>query len=269
MVSFPNCKINLGLHIQAKRADGYHNLQTIFYPIPFFDVLEFVENKLETSIAVSGTALPHTGENICMKAWQLLKDDFSSLPFLTIHLHKNIPHGAGLGGGSANGAFMLSMLNTAYDLRLTEAALKDYALMLGSDCPFFIKNKPCFATGRGENLNTVDLQLSGYHLLLVIPDEKVSTAEAFSGIHLSGKTIEFEKIISGNPAAWRSELENDFEKSVFVILPELKVIKDELYKCGAYYASMSGSGSVIFGIFKAPPDLPPFFDGYQTRLIPL
>ena len=250
MVSFPNCKINLGLNIVNKRDDGYHDIETVFFPIQLKDSLEVIENeKLEFS--TSGFSIEGEPEkNLCIRAFNLLKKDFPQLPSVQMHLHKAIPMGAGLGGGSADGAFTLKLLNNKFDLSLSEKQLINYSLQLGSDCPFFILNKPCFATGRGEILEQTELNLSEYKFLIVRPPIHISTAWAFSTIEPLKPVKLIKQIIQQPIATWRTELINDFEKPVFEKHPEIKNIKDKLYDAGATYASMSGSGSAVYGIFS-------------------
>lgn len=250
MVLFPNCKINLGLNIIRKRADNYHDLETVFYPVGLKDALEVIQST-ETGFHLSG--LPVNGnadDNLCLKAYRLLKKDFPGLPPADIHLHKAIPMGAGLGGGSADGAFMLSMLNKKFQLHLSREQLTNYALQLGSDCPFFIINKPCFATGRGETLSPVAADLSAYKIILVNPSLHVSTKEAFSNLIPAIPQKSIRQIISQPISTWKDELVNDFEINVFELFPVIKEIKNNLYNAGAIYASMTGSGSTVFGIFE-------------------
>jgi len=250
MVSFPNCKINFGLNIVNKRDDGYHDIETFFFPVHLKDSLEIIEKeKLEFS--TSGFSIEGEPEkNLCIKAYDLLKKDFPQLPAVQMHLHKAIPMGAGLGGGSADGAFTLKLLNKKFDLSLSEIQLINYSLQLGSDCPFFILNRPCFATGRGEILEQTELDLSEYKFLIVHPLIHIGTAWAFTTIKplKPGKSI--KQIIQQPISTWKAELINDFEKPVFEKYPEIKKIKDKLYNAGAIYASMSGSGSAVYGIFK-------------------
>ena len=255
MVLFPNCKINLGLHVIRKRNDDYHDIETVFYPVPFQDALEVIQNDEpgEKNIQFSTSGLTVQGkneDNLCIKAYQLLKKDFSQLSPIKLHLHKTIPTGTGLGGGSADGAFTLKLLNQKFDLGLSTEQLLDYALQLGSDCPFFIINKPCYATGRGEVLETIQLDLSPYKLIIVNPGIHVSTVEAFSLITPTLPSGSIKKIIHQPIESWRTGLKNDFEEPVFKKYPEIKQIKDELYKAGAVYASMTGSGSTVYGILE-------------------
>ncbi|HRH47499.1 MAG TPA: 4-(cytidine 5'-diphospho)-2-C-methyl-D-erythritol kinase [Panacibacter sp.] len=256
MVIFPNCKINLGLNIVNKRADGYHDIETIFYPLPFCDALEIITNPEHNSTATvqfSATGLKIDGaieNNLCVKAYNLLKKDFPLLPAIQMHLHKVIPMGAGLGGGSADGAFTLLLLNKKYQLNLSTAQLINYALQLGSDCPFFIINKPCFGKGRGEILEQIDLQLSAYKFVIVNPGIHINTAWAFSQITPAPPAQSLKENILRPVETWKNNLVNDFEKPVLQQYPQLQVIKDQLYNSGAAYAGMSGSGSTFFGIFK-------------------
>ncbi|MFL5738825.1 MAG: 4-(cytidine 5'-diphospho)-2-C-methyl-D-erythritol kinase [Flavisolibacter sp.] len=250
MIVFPNCKINLGLQVLQKRTDGYHDLETIFYPLPFQDVLEIIQDK-ETSLTSSGLAMDVSHEtNICYKAWQLLKKDYPGLPSVKIHLHKTIPLGAGLGGGSSDGSFTLILLQKKFHLDCPEEQLMEYALQLGSDCPFFIRNRPCFATGRGEKLEEIMLDLSSYQIILVNPGIHVSTAKVFSKIQPSKKRNSLKEIIQQPIQQWKEQLHNELEDIVFPLHPEIQQIRDELYQQGAIYASMSGSGSSVFGIFN-------------------
>lgn len=252
MIVFPNCKINIGLNIIGKRTDGYHDLETVFYPLPFYDVLEIIHQpntQQDCTITVTGIEINGNAEdNLCVKAYRLLKKDFPQISAIKIHLHKAIPAGAGLGGGSADGAFMLTLLNSRFNLNLSQQNLLDYALALGSDCPFFILNKPCFAQKRGEVLEQFPLNLSGYKLVLVNPGIHVSTGWAFSQVKYStpGQT---KKVIQTPVKQWKNNLTNDFEPPVFEKYPEIKSIKDQLYEIGAVYAAMSGTGSSVYGIF--------------------
>lgn len=251
MIVFPNCKINLGLRILRKRDDGYHNIETVFYPIALKDVLEIIPAEKDTTISITGTALPgNENDNSCIKAYWLLKKYFPTLPPISIHLHKAIPAGAGLGGGSADGAFALQLINQYFKLGLSENQLLEYALQLGSDSPFFIINKPCIATSRGEELNRLEFHLANYKILIVNPGIHINTAWAFSQIKPSIPEISIEEIITQPIISWKDELINDFEEPVFNYHPEIKTIKEVLYQHGAFYASISGSGSTVYGIFK-------------------
>jgi len=250
MVSFPNCKINLGLHITQKRADGYHDLETIFYPINLKDVIEIIPSE-NFSFNISGLTIEGTqNDNLCLKAYHLLKKFFPYLPPINMWLHKSIPMGAGLGGGSADGAFTLRLLNDKFHLNLSITQLLGYASQLGSDCPFFIINKPCFASGRGEILEPFELDLSDYSFVIVYPKIHISTAWAFSQIIPKHPTKYLKEVIKQPIETWQHELKNDFEEAALKKFPELKEIKENLYRAGALYVSMSGSGSAFYGIFK-------------------
>ncbi|CAN5516503.1 4-(cytidine 5'-diphospho)-2-C-methyl-D-erythritol kinase [soil metagenome] len=265
MIIFPNCKINLGLTITGKRADGYHDIETVFYPVPVKDALEIIPNKIpdlskndsgkfiEIDLTTTGITVDgRVEDNLCVKAYLLLKKDFPALPLIKVHLHKAIPLGAGLGGGSADGAFMLKALNEQFELGLSVEQLMGYALQLGSDCPFFIINRPCIGSGRGEKLLPVLVDLSQYQLVLVNPGIHVNTGWAFSQIDQSSTKstkIPLQQIIAGPIESWRDMLVNAFEIPVFKKYPAVKAIKESLYSMGAVYASMSGSGSSVYGLF--------------------
>jgi 4-diphosphocytidyl-2-C-methyl-D-erythritol kinase len=267
MIVFPNAKINLGLRVVSKRSDGYHDLDTVFYPIPVTDILELITNKESDPSAFSFTSsgLPIPGEtdqNLCYKAYQLLKKDHPALPSIKVHLHKQIPMGAGLGGGSSDGAFMLTLLNEQFGLQLSNDALQDYALQLGSDCPFFINNQPCSATGRGELMKNIELSLKGYHLVLVCPGIHVSTKEAFHNIVPHAASPTCEELVLKPLLEWKSTLINDFEVPVFKLYPAIGEIKKTLYEKGAVYASMTGTGSTVYGIFDHAPELENIFPSH-------
>jgi 4-diphosphocytidyl-2-C-methyl-D-erythritol kinase len=252
MISFPNAKINLGLLITEKRPDGFHNLETVFFPVEWSDVLEFAISD-EFRFTSSGIPISGNAEsNLVVKAYRLFEEEFS-LPTLKIHLHKNIPFGAGLGGGSSDAAFMLRMLNKTFELKLSDDELIAYAAKLGSDCPFFILNKPVFASGRGEIMNIINMTLNGHFLLLVKPPIEVSTAKAFQNIVPKKSDRPLTDLLSLPVSDWKEKLVNQFEGSVFQQYPEIKSVKDTLYELGAIYASMSGSGSCVFGIFNELP----------------
>ena len=259
MVLFPNCKINLGLHINEKRIDGYHNIETVFYPVDLKDVLEVVTlNKsnstesLPIDFSSSGISIPgDTANNLCIKAFQLLKKDFPNIPPIQMHLHKIIPMGAGLGGGSSDGAFTLKLLNEKYQLNLSQKQLIVYAAELGSDCPFFIINQPCYATGRGEIVTPISLDLSAYKFVLVHPSIHINTKWAFEQLTPSNPTVSIKKIIDQPIKTWKEQLINDFEAPIKKQYPIIQEIKNTLYQNGAIYASMTGSGSTVFGIFPS------------------
>jgi len=254
MICFPSCKINLGLRITQKRADGFHALETVFYPITLTDALEIIIEP-ETSAApltFTSSGLTINGDpsnNLCYKAYFLLKKDYPSIPNIKMHLHKKIPMGAGLGGGSSDGAFTLVTLNQLFNLQLSEQALLDYALQLGSDCPFFILNTPAFATGRGEILTPTSLDLKGYSIVIVNPGIAISTKLAFSLITPKAPDNNLLAVIQQPITTWKDELINDFEEPIFNSFPELANIKETLYQKGAIYASMTGTGSTVYGIF--------------------
>jgi len=255
MVVFPNAKINLGLNIIRRRPDGYHDLETGFYPIAWKDVLEC--SSLPASSVATEPELIVTGqsiqglpqENICLRAWQVLHNAFPSLPPVHLHLHKCLPMGAGLGGGSADGAFTLRLLCDKFFLSVSEDQLEDFTLELGSDCPFFLRNQPCFAEGRGERMRHLPLDLTAYSLLVVHPGIHVSTALAFEGVRPEIPKVPISEILSQPVETWKGALVNDFERSVFAQYPEIETLKARLYSLGAVYAAMSGSGSSVFGIF--------------------
>ncbi len=268
MVTFPNAKINLGLLITERRADGFHNIETIFVPIPkLCDILEIVapQNQKE-EIVFNQTGLKIDGnsnDNLCVKAFYKLKEK-TQLPNVTIHLHKQIPMGAGLGGGSADGAFALKMLNTLTSNPISEVELANVALSLGSDCPFFLKNEPCFAKGKGELLEPIGLSLSGYNIVLINPGIHVATGMAYSQSTPRPAPINLKVEIQKPIEFWKESIVNDFEKVVFRHHSEIENVKTELYNLGAVYASMSGSGSTVFGIFKTEQNISRNFDKMFT-----
>ncbi len=249
MIAFPPCKINLGLNVLSKREDGYHNLETIFYPVQRTDIIEIIPSE-ETTFTSSGISIPgEHSENLCLKAYQLLKDDFKIAP-VKIHLHKIIPIGAGLGGGSSDAAHMLRLLNSIFKLSLSSDQLKQYAARLGSDCSFFVEDRPMLGTGKGEILEPIELSLKKYYLVLIKPPIHVSTREAYSGICPQQPTNKLSEVIQLPVREWKNSLKNDFEESVFNKYPAIEKIKIKLYSHGAVYASMSGSGSSVFGLFE-------------------
>jgi 4-diphosphocytidyl-2-C-methyl-D-erythritol kinase len=274
MIVFPNSKINLGLRILRKRNDGYHDLETVFFPIPLTDVLEVARHNAyhkTYSIPFGKTGIFLDGDpsdNLVIKAYKMLKKDFPKIPHVKIHLHKAVPAGAGLGGGSADAAFTLTLLNKEFNLGLSSEKLIKYSIKLGSDCPFFIINKPCFATGRGEFLEPIDLDLSGYKIIVVNPGIHINTGRAFLNIKPATPEKSIKDIIQRPIERWKDELINDFEKWVFSQYKEIVDIKDKLYVGGAVFASMSGSGSTVYGIFpkNATPDLT-FPDNYFVKVL--
>lgn len=268
MICFPNCKINLGLHVTGKRPDGYHHLESVFYPINMKDIIEIIPSDT-SQFAVSGlTVEGKADDNLCVKAYHLLKKDFPQLPPIKMWLHKHIPMGAGLGGGSADGAFTLKLLNDTFHLNISTNQLVNYASQLGSDCPFFILNKPAFASGRGEILEPLSLDLSGYSFVLVHPEIHTSTGWAFSQIKPKVHAKKIREIISQPIATWKDELKNDFEEPVLKEYPQLNIIKDKLYGAGAVFASMTGSGSSFYGMFTSKPLNTGFLpDNYQLTFL--
>jgi 4-diphosphocytidyl-2-C-methyl-D-erythritol kinase len=265
MICFPNAKINLGLHVINKREDAFHNIETDFYPVGFSDMLEVVRNlgsgTRDNKVTFFSDGLKIDGraaDNLIVKAYALLDKDFSLEP-VSFFLYKQIPMGAGLGGGSADAAFTIRMLNDLFSLQLTPERMKDYASQLGSDCAFFIDNKPAYVLGRGNELEPIALDLSGYFIAIIYPGIHSDTSLAYKHVQRREKVDESSslKALIQEPAGyWKNKMENDFERSVFAALPPLAGIKQQLYDCGAVYASMSGSGSAIFGIFDREPVLP-------------
>lgn len=254
MVVFPNAKINLGLHILVKRPDGYHELETCFYPVQWKEALEIIESD-KTVVTTSGIVIPDHGDNIIFKAYQLLQAQYD-LPPVKIHLHKVIPIGAGLGGGSADAAFTLMLLNNYFSLGLDDEQLITFAIQLGADCAFFIKNKPMLATGIGEKLSEANITLAGKFIQLVYPNIHISTKEAFANITPGAPSMRIRDIFEKNSLLdWKDVLSNDFEKPLFKKYPVLNEIKKQLYESGAIYAAMSGSGSSMFGIFDHEPEV--------------
>ncbi|QQD13029.1 4-(cytidine 5'-diphospho)-2-C-methyl-D-erythritol kinase [Sphingobacterium sp. UDSM-2020] len=252
MLSFPNAKINLGLHIVGKRPDGYHDLETIFYPVNLYDAVEIVPlSSGSTTFSSEGIVIPGKGMNLCERAYHLIQQDFD-IPSVAIHLLKRIPIGAGMGGGSADAAYVLKMLNDQFELQLSVVQLENYAKQLGADCPFFIENKPVYATGIGTDFAPIEVNLSAYYIVIVNPNIHISTVEAYSGV--AAKTPEFDlrSIIQLPIQEWKYYLDNDFELTIFEQFPKIKELKDAMYSSGALYAAMSGSGSSVFGIFENP-----------------
>jgi 4-diphosphocytidyl-2-C-methyl-D-erythritol kinase len=261
MISFPNAKINLGLHITAKRKDGYHDIQTCMVPIPLYDALEMILSK-KTIFDTSGLAIPgNEKDNLILKALKLMRKDFNDLPDVHIHLHKNIPMGAGLGGGSADAAFALTLMNNLFDLHLENWFLEDYAAQLGSDCAFFIDNTPKIATGRGEIMEPVEVDLKGNHLLLVKPPIHIGTKEAYAGVSPKKPEKDLSQILK-DKLFGKLNCTMILRKASFPQYPELAAIKKSLYDMGAYYAAMSGSGSTVFGLFESKPETKEWKEGY-------
>lgn len=255
------CKINLGLLITERRTDGYHNLQTVFYPIPLADEISIEEGN-EDILTLTGIPIEGSSEdNLVLKAVRMLRSKGFSIPPLHIHLHKNIPNGAGLGGGSSDAAGTVREINAYYSLGMNEAEMERAVSSLGADCPFFIKSKPVYAEGIGNVFSNIELNLSGMYLVLVKPNESVSTREAYAQVHPQLPEITLNKLIQSPLEEWRDKIGNDFERSVFPNHPTIKNIKKQLYELGAEYAAMSGSGSSVFGLFKEEPKTHQLFEG--------
>lgn len=263
MITFPSCKINLGLRITEKRSDGFHNLQSCFYPIGWSDVLEVIPAR-EFSFTHSGLPIPgNSDQNLCVRAYALLKADFD-LPPVQMHLHKIVPIGAGLGGGSADAAFTIKLLNEKFSLGLSPSKMESYARLLGSDCAFFIQNRPLYCVEKGDVFAEISVDLTGYSILLVYPNLAISTAQAYAGIHPYTSQTSLAEQLEMPVSDWRECIHNDFEDSLFPQYPILPLIKQQLYDAGAVYASMSGSGSTIYGIFNAPITVPNQFVNYRV-----
>lgn len=268
MIVFPNAKINIGLNIVARREDGFHNIETVFFPVKgLCDILEIVSSpKQEKPVVFTQTGLnlnEPDENNLCVKAYHLL-NSYTELPPVSIHLHKQIPFGAGLGGGSSDGAHTLVALNNLSNKPLSQERLLELALKLGSDCPFFIHNSPCYATGRGEELVPLDIDLKDFHILLINPGLHINTGKAYTLSKPKPSIHKLPDSITKEPKLWRDIISNDFEKVVFDLYPEIGAIKNELYKMGAIYSAMSGSGSTVFGIFKEKPKYDLLFSNYFT-----
>ena len=263
MINFPNAKINIGLNIINKRPDGFHNIETIFYPIGLSDILEINISNDKINFKNTGLTVENKRfeSNICYKAYQKLNNNFSLEP-VNIHLHKIIPFGAGLGGGSSDASFTLKAINSIMKLNLNDNTIIKYAERVGSDCPFFIINKPSFASEKGNMLKPIDLSLKGYFLVIVHPGIHVNTAKAYSNISLKKPEISLSELIKQPIENWKETIKNDFEDSVFNDHPEIEIIKSKLYNLGAIYSSMSGSGSAVFGIFNYKIDIKDSFNKY-------
>jgi len=256
MIVFPNAKINTGLKIRSRREDGFHNIETVFLPVPLRDILEVVPSKKsEITLKTTGLSVDSPSEkNLVFRAAKLMQENYDT-PGVNIHLHKLIPMGAGLGGGSADASFTISVMNRIFELGLDKETMKKHAELLGSDCPFFIDNKPSLGTQKGEVLKPIKIPaLQGYNVLIVKPDIHISTAEAYAGVTPDPDAPEIEQHLKLPLSQWKDFLVNDFEKSLFPKYPQLKAIKSRLYELGAEYASMSGSGAALYGFFKDIPE---------------
>ncbi|MEO5645127.1 MAG: 4-(cytidine 5'-diphospho)-2-C-methyl-D-erythritol kinase [Bacteroidia bacterium] len=265
MIIYPNAKINLGLHVIEKRPDGFHNIETVFYPVAWEDMLEVLPDiSKENGVTFTSSGIPIPGdikENLCVKAYELISKDYP-MPAVKVHLHKIIPIGAGLGGGSSDAAFFIKALNEIFELNLAWGELHHYAKQLGADCSFFITNRPVLAEGKGDQLESIAVSLKGKKVVIVYPDIHVNTAEAYNGITPLKPEVALENLIVETPFdQWKNNLVNDFEKTVFEKYPAIKTLKENMYTCGAVYAAMSGSGSAVFGIFENEEELKNSFEG--------
>jgi 4-diphosphocytidyl-2-C-methyl-D-erythritol kinase len=253
MILFPPSKVNLGLHILGRRKDGYHSLETVMIPIPLCDVLEILPSETfvfkQSGLVISG----NVEENLCVRAVRLMEEKYR-IPPVYMHLRKCVPMGAGMGGGSSDAAYVLKGLNDCFNLGLPIEELEDLAAQLGSDCPFFIRSVPAMATGRGELIAPIELDISPWWVKIVNPGIHIGTAQAYGGVELlNGDRPELANIILDSPARWREHLHNDFERHLFRVHPLLSQIKTSLYAEGAFYAAMSGSGSTLFGLYEEQP----------------
>ena len=275
MITFPTAKINLGLHVLEKRPDGFHNIETVLYPIDWFDCLE-IEKAKELNLLVYNTDVEGNvrisndqnllSSNTCFKAFHLLQESYD-IPPVQIHLIKNIPTGAGLGGGSSDGAMTLIMLNDLFELDVPVLKLTELAKQIGTDCAFFLEKKPMICTERGDILEPLPFELGAYKILIVYPDIVSSTQKAYESITPDSSGTTLSEVIKAPVDTWKDLLKNDFENNIFKNHPEVAELKSDLYKAGALYASMSGSGSAVYGIFerKQTFDLPHFEDkGYKV-----
>jgi 4-diphosphocytidyl-2-C-methyl-D-erythritol kinase len=250
MIVFPNAKINIGLNVIEKRHDGFHNIESCFYPVPWYDALEVIESE-KFIFNATGQDIPGNS-NICIDAYQLLKKDYN-IPAISIHIHKNIPIGAGLGGGSADGAFMLKLLNEKFSLGLNTSQLQGFAGQLGSDCPFFIENTPRYVEGTGDKFSSININLKGLFIAVIYPQIHVDTPSAYKGIVPAKPARKLKKIIGATAIeSWRDQLTNDFEMGTD---DKILQLKKSLYDEGALYASMTGSGSAVYGLFRSAPEI--------------
>ena len=270
MISFPNAKINLGLNIVSRRTDGYHNLETIFYPINLKDGLEIINSSSTEQYRFFQTGIKINGDksnNLVIKAFELIKNHTKTrIPNIDIHLLKKIPTGAGLGGGSSDASFMLKLVNDTFRLSISQKELAELASLIGADCPFFIYNKPAFATGIGNELTPIDLNLSDKYILIVKPNVLISTKEAYSMVSAKKPALSLIEVVEMPLYEWKELMKNDFEDPIFKKYPHICKIKQQLYELGATYASMSGSGSSLYGIFNEKPDFHNLFNNHFTWL---
>ncbi|TNF30346.1 MAG: 4-(cytidine 5'-diphospho)-2-C-methyl-D-erythritol kinase [Bacteroidetes bacterium] len=272
MIAYPNAKINLGLNVLRKRTDGYHDIESVFYPVPWQDILEIVPERSgrgRVTFTSSGISIPSDGKpDLCERVYCLMHETFD-LPAVKIHLHKMVPIGAGLGGGSADAAFTAVMLNEMFQLKLSTEQLEGLLAKVGSDCPFFVQNRPAYVTGKGELLEPFDLDLSGYWMVLVNPGIHIGTKEAYAGIVPSEPMDSLKEMLSEPVSEWKNGVKNDFEASIFPNHPEIAALKSQLYEFGAAYSSMTGSGSTVFGLFDRQPEQLQFAAGYSVKTVQL
>ncbi len=272
MISYPNAKINLGLNVVRKRLDGFHDIESVFYPVPWRDILEIIPQKSGKGIVEftsSGIEIRSGGKpNLCEQVYHLMHEEFG-LPSIKMHLHKLVLIGAGLGGGSADAAFVATMLNDMFDLNLSDDKLEQIVALVGSDCPFFIRNKPAYVTGRGEVIQLFDIDLSGYWIVLVNPQIHIGTKEAYAGIQPSSAEMPLLQSLREDVFEWKDTVANDFEESVFPQYPVLSELKQKLYAKGASYAAMTGSGSTVFGLFDSEPIAIKFDSSYTVKVLQL
>lgn len=262
MLCFPNAKINLGLNVVFKRTDGFHAIETVFYPIGLQDIIEITPTSTQFEFINTGVQIVgNETDNLVVKVYLYFKENYG-IPNIKLHLHKQIPFGAGLGGGSADAAFTAVALNRQFELNLSAEQLEDIVSIFGSDCAFFVKNVPALGCGRGNELSELNLNLSGYYLVLVNPGIHIATKDAYSMINPKAPKVSVSEAIMQPINEWKQLLSNDFEKSVFTLFPEIENIKEQLYKLGALYAQMSGSGSSVFGIFSTEPNEMAFNSNY-------
>jgi 4-diphosphocytidyl-2-C-methyl-D-erythritol kinase len=266
MITFPRAKINLGLHVTAKRRDGYHDIETLFYPVGLTDALEFVINdsgSVADDIVMTGLDIViRQKNNIVLKAVSRLRKEYK-IPYLRIHLHKAIPAGAGLGGGSSDASYFLKVLNRYFQLGLSNDQLRSVALEMGSDCPFFIDALPAVATGRGEILKPLDCFLNGYSVSILNPGVSIITKEAYCNCRPAKPKVAIENIISRHPGEWKKLLKNDFEEYAFKVYPLIGDLKEGLYRAGALFSLMSGSGSSVYAIWEGNPQVPAWMKKYS------
>ena len=268
MIYFPHAKINIGLRVLGKRTDGFHDIESVFFPVPLHDILEIIPSE---AFQFTYSGVDHIdGENLVTKAYQALQR-ITKVPLVKIHLHKAIPIGAGVGGGSSDASFTLRALNEQFQLYISDADLHEVALSLGSDCPFFLKNQPQYVTGRGEHMKEAELQLKGYQLIVVNPGIHISTKEAYSNLIIPKREgeLSFNETIKLPMEEWGNHFQNDFEQYAFNQYPELEHIKKEMSNAGAIFSSMTGTGSTVYGFFKDKNQLPTFPSKYMQRVIQL